>query len=188
VTYQELVDAVISRLAPLLPDQNIDILVEEAAQRAFSDLAEIVAADPERRHTLVATETLTVTNGAATLDGTQLLSRLEDFTATRFVDADAGVIEYSYVREWSQFTGRRERRLGVWTVQNGYAFSLIEPDAGYDPAVAGSVEISLTGPRVISRPANATAPITLPADLVEDLVNLTETLARQMLAPEKKKS
>lgn len=178
ITYQQLLDLAVEQALVGAPEQaegDIEIRAEALAANALNALAMEVAADPERRHILIRTITITLTNGVGTIPDTVLLDYLCSATLSNPNDVTEG---YAYVPYWDDYRETSDRRLGYFTAR-GSALDVTQPMVTYTAGsgLTGDVDLAVSTAPVV--PTLATDPIAnLPTDLEGDLVSLLAGMLR----------
>lgn len=177
LTYAQLLDLAVEQALAGAPEQaegDIEVRAEALASTAMRSLAMGVAADPEKRHTLIRNVTIALTNGAGVIPDTVLLDYLCSATLSNPNDATE---DYAYVPFWDDYRETSDRRLGYFTNQ-GTTLDVTQPTVAYTAGSGLTGNVDLTTPTAPVPPAAATDPIAnLPVDLEPDLIS---SLARML--------
>lgn len=178
LTYAQLLDLAVEQFLAGTGEQaegDIEVRAEALASTAMRSLAMGVAADPEKRHTLIRNVTIALTNGVGTIPDTVLLDYLCSATLSNPSDVTE---DYAYVPYWDDYRETSDRRLGYFT-NRGSALDVTQPSVAYTAGSGLTGNVDLSTPTAPVPPAAATDPITnLPAELEPDLISLLARLLK----------
>lgn len=123
--------------------------------------------------------TVSMADGEGTIPSQALTKYMED--ATLFDPGDLSKT-YSWVREFQDFMGPLDQRLGYFNVQGESVLLQREPGEVYEPGFGFSDDMTLIIPCVPVRPASATDPIDCIDEIASDLVDVGAAFLRGELA------
>lgn len=186
-TLQSLVDAAVFICGREF--DNKDVIAESLAPLVIYEVSRRYAADPKRRPLTLATHTLSVTDGVATLPP-QVLTEYLEFG----VLADSGDATFTkrwrYV-SWLDFTRPMEDALGYFSVNTETGggvdtfIHITEPDTTYTPGSGFTGSLTLTTPTAVTVPTAATNDLQAPQEIQQDIVlGLARALNGQWLTAE----
>lgn len=150
-------------------------IIEAIQPSVFQTVGENCAADPRKRSLMRKTLTVSMTNGSGTIPAQALTKYMEDAT---FLDPADLSKNYSWVREFQDFIGPLDDRLGYFNVQGESVLLVREPGEPYEPGVGSSDPFQLTIPCAPVRPAAATDPIDAISEVTSDLVDVGASVLR----------
>lgn len=154
-------------------------IIEAIQPSVFQTVGENCAADPRKRSLLRKSLTITMADGEGEIPAQALTKYTED--ATLFDPADLSKT-YSWVREFQDFMGPLDPRLGYFNVQGESVLLQREPGEPYEPGFGFSDDMLLIIPCVPVRPASATDPIDCIEEINSDLVDVGAAMLRGELA------
>jgi hypothetical protein len=120
-----------------------------------------------------------MTDGEGEIPAQALTKYMQDAT---FLDPADLSKTYSWVREFQDFIGPLDARLGYFNVQGGSTLLQREPGEIYDPDAGFTDDMLLVIPCAPIRPASATDPIDAIDEVMSDLVDVGAAMLRGELA------
>lgn len=171
-TLQSLVDAAIFICGKEF--DNTDVISESLAPFVIYEVCRRYASDPKRRPLTLATHTLSVTDGVATLPA-QVLTEYLEFGVMAEVADPTFTKRWRYV-SWLDFTRPLEDALGYFSVNTDMGSSvdsfiyITEPDTSYMPGSGFTGVVTLTTPTAVTVPTDANNDLQAPQELQQDIV------------------
>lgn len=154
-------------------------IIEAIQPSVFQTVGENCAADPRKRSLMRKTLTISMADGEGTIPAQALTKYMEDAT---FLDPADLSKTYSWVREFQDFIGPLDTRLGYFNVQGESVLLQREPGEVYEPGLGFSDDMLLTIPCVPVRPSSATDQIDCIDEVASDLVDVGASMLRGELA------
>lgn len=154
-------------------------IIEAIQPSVFQTVGENCAADPRKRSLMRRSLTISMADGEGEIPAQALTKYMED--ATFFDPADLSKT-YSWVREFQDFMGPLDSRLGYFNVQGESVLLQREPGEVYEPGFGFSDDMLLIIPCVPVRPASATDTIDCIDEVSSDLVDVGAAMLRGELA------
>ena len=148
---------------------NADVRAEALVPIVFQEVAEKLAANPEKRSLLNRTQTVTLTSGVGSVSEAALTGCKFSATVSDPNDSTVGPL-MSLVVHWNDFISPMDTRLGYWTIKGDRSLHWIEPGATYDPASGKTGNISLTIATVPTVPASPSSTISVDDEILSDLI------------------
>ena len=178
MTFQEFIYvAVTNAMRGMPPALQGSSNAEVIAQTLFPEVAQAVsenAAGNEYKRSLLRREkTLTLVAGTATLDDDVLTHYIADAV---LIDPAATSKRYAW-RDYPDFVKRGDRRIGIFTLQGGDTFQVIDPSVGFAVPLTTAGARTLFTPCVVVRPAAYTDDLDCPDEILSDL---TEALSNAL--------
>ena len=160
---------------------NIDTqgIAEAMCPSIFQAVSEQCAAEENKRTLLMRAKTVTFTAGSATLSSDVLKEFLNE---SKFFDPNGLTKEYTWVRNFSDFTNQRlgtqDLLLGAYCNQYGDVLVVREPGVVYAPGSGSSLTYTLNIPCTIPIPATATSPVDCIDEVLNDLIDVGADMLR----------